>query len=221
MLDQAHLRLARIFACAGDWPALRTLFGIVQRGVVARQTERCRSHADGNARFVHHVEHAFEAFAGFANQVTHCASLAIGFEFALTEIQQGIWRARPTQFVVQACKRHIVALPGHFAMRVDHFFRHDEQGNPSRPRYELAGFIGNFCQHQMNDVFRHIMLAARNPHLVATQAVARTQSVARILQLGACRDIRQRRTRLRLRQAHRASPAAIELVGRKHPLLHR
>ena len=112
MFDQPHLRLARIFARAGDRPALRTLFGVVQRGIVARQTERCCSHADGNARFVHHMEHAFEAFAGFANQVTHCASFAIGFEFALTEIQQGIWRARPTQFVVQACKRHIVALPG-------------------------------------------------------------------------------------------------------------
>ena len=55
----------------------------------------------------------------------------------------------------------------------------------------------------MNDVFGQIVLARRNPHLVAGEAVA-----AVALRFGAGANVRQGRTGLRLRQAHGAEPFA-------------
>ena len=87
---------------------------------------------------------------------------------------------------------------------------------------QLAVRPGNLGQHQVDDVLGQLMLAGRDPHLVALEAVARAERIAfEVVAIGhgARGDVRQRRAGLRLGQAHGARPAAGELVEREHLLL--
>ena len=54
----------------------------------------------------------------------------------------------------------------------------------------------------MHDIAGELVLAARDPHLAAIQAVARTER-ARAIRFRARRDVGERGARLRLREAHR------------------
>ena len=95
---------------------------------------------------------------------------------------------------------------------------------PRVPGNELAVGAGDLGQHQVDDVLGQLVLAVRDPHLVAAQPVARAERIA--LEVGAVGrrargDVRQARAGLRLRQAHRAGEAAGELVLREHVLLQR
>jgi hypothetical protein len=88
----------------------------------------------------------------------------------------------------------------------------------------LAIGTWNFGQHQVNNVLRQVMLACGDPHLVALEAITRTQRVClKIVTIGdgAGGHVTQRRARLRFAQAHGAGPAPREFIQGKHLLLQR
>ena len=217
VFDDWHLGLRRVFTASAHGAALGPVAGVVERGVVARQPEHGGCNADTNARLVHHVEHALQALAGCAHQIADgtCA-LAVQTalaqrELAFAKIEQRIGGAAPTELVVQACQRHVVALAGEFALGVDHALGNDEQRDAARARHQLALRVGDLGQHQVDDVFGQVVLARRNPHLVALEAVAGTKwigGIVRTIGHGARGHVRQARARLRLGQAHGARPAA-------------
>ena len=69
----------------------------------------------------------------------------------------------------------------------------------------------------MNDVLGQVVLSAGDPHLGAMQPVAWAQSfvIGPVVLDRTRQDVRKRRARLRLRQAHGAEEAARELRSRK------
>ena len=79
--------------------------------------------------------------------------------------------------MVQSRQGDVVAHARQFALRVHQLLGHDEQRYTACAGHQLAGGIGNLCQHQMDDVLCELMLATGNPHLVAFEAVACTQRV--------------------------------------------
>ena len=89
---------------------MRAVFGVVKAGVVASQPQHGGCHADADAGFVHHVEHALEAFAGLAHEVAHGAALTADGVLAFAKVQQCVGGATPAAFVVQTCQGHVVAL---------------------------------------------------------------------------------------------------------------
>ena len=112
--------------------------------------------------------------------------------------------------------------PVSVAVGRDEPLRHDEQRDAARAGDEPAVLAGDLRQHQMDDVLGELVLAARDPHLVAAQAVARAERVGlEVLAVGhrAGGHVRQAGAGLRLRQRHRAEPAAGELGGGEHFLL--
>ena len=125
--------------------------------------------------------------------------------------------------MVQASQRHIVALTRQIAVGVHQFFGHDEQRDTFHTRNQFAVRPRNLGQHQMHDVFGQLMVARADPHLVALEAIARPQCIAvkvGPIGFGTRKDVAQAGARLRLRQGHGASPAAIEFIVGKHLLLH-
>ena len=98
-----------------------------------RQARFVSRHADGggscahrDARFVHHVEHAAQPFAGLADEIADrpgCASHRVA---TFTEVEQRIGDAAVAEFVVQAGECHVVALAGQLASRGDELLWHDE-----------------------------------------------------------------------------------------------
>jgi hypothetical protein len=207
-----------------DQAALGPVLCIVERGLVAGQAQGGGRHADTDTGLVHHVEHAAQAFARLADEVAHGAGLSQHRKLALAEIEQGVGGAAPTELVVEARQRHVVALASQLALGVHQLLGHDKERNALDPRHQLAVRPRNLGQHQVDDVLGELMLAGRDPHLVAFEPVARAQRVRlKALAIGhrAGGNVREGRARLRLRQAHGAGEAAIEFVGGKHLFLQR
>ena len=67
VFNDGYLGAGCVFAALCHGPALRAILGIFQAGVIASQAQHGGRHANANARFVHHVEHAFEAFVRLAH----------------------------------------------------------------------------------------------------------------------------------------------------------
>ena len=189
MLDDRHRFLLDVFAAYTDGAALHALFGVIERGLVASHAQHGRGKANADARLVHHVEHASEPLPRLADQIANGPGATAGRELALAEVEQRVGGAAPPAFVVEASERDVVALAGEIAVGIDHLFRHDEQRYSARARHQLAVGIGDLRQHQMHNVLGDLVLAARDPHLVAGQPVARAERVSFVLQLGARRDV--------------------------------
>jgi len=224
MLDDAALRRRGVLACASHGPALRPVFGIVERSVITGHTQHGGGHADGNARFIHHVEHAAQAFVRLADEVADGATRAAHRVLAFAEVQQRVRDAAVAELVVQARQRHVVALAGQLAVGADEFFRHDEERDTFRARDRFPIRPGDLREHEVDDVLGQLLVAVRDPHLVAAQAVTWPERVALetfTVGRGTRHHIRQTGAGLRLAQAHRAGEAAGEFLLREHLLLQR
>jgi len=210
VLNDRHLRLGDVFAADAHRPALRPVLRIVQRHLVARVPEHRRAESDRDARLVHHVEHAAQAFVRLADEVAHgagpgaveaTARATAHRVLAFAEVQQRVRDAPVAELVVQTGERHIVALAGQLPIDADEFFRHDEQRDAARACDQLAVGPGNLREHQVNDVFGQLVLAVADPHLVAAQPVARAERVGlEIVAIGrgACDHVREAGAGLRL-----------------------
>ena len=181
VFNQAHGWLRGVFARWPDWPALGTGFGVVQRGIVASHSQHGGGQSHTNAGLVHHVEHALQALARFADQITHRPRCAAHWVFAFAKIQQGVDRAAPAQLVVQAGQRHIVAFTGQLPLGVHQFFGHDEQRNAFGAGNGFAIRPWDFGQHQVDDVLGQLVVTGGDPHFVALEAIAGPQRVAGVV----------------------------------------
>ena len=230
MFNDAHLRLGGVFAARSNGPALRAILGVIQAGVITRQTQHGGCNAHANTGLVHHVEHAAQALARLAHQIADGAcpiairtAVSTGDrKFALAKIQQGIGGAAPAQLMVQTRQRNVVAHAGELPVQTNEFLGHDEQGNAPGARHQRTTGIGNFGQYQMDDVFTQFMLATGDPHLVALEPVARTQRLRfEVGAVGHCAggDVGQAGAGLRLAQAHGAAKATIEFIFCEHRFL--
>jgi hypothetical protein len=172
------------------------------------QHRSARAHAD--ARLVHHVEHIGQALVRLADQVADGAALALRFELAFAEVEQAVTGATVTHLVVQARQHHVVAL-AQGAVVIDQELGHDEQRNAFHAGDQLAVRAGDLGQHQVHDIAGQIVLAGRDPHLVAGQAVL-ALSFGAFTRIGfrAGGDVGQAGTGLRLGQAHGAEIAPLE-----------
>ncbi len=227
--NDRDLRLRGVLAGGTDGPALRPLLRIGEARLVARIAQHRRAEPDRDARLVHHVEHAAQALAGLADEVAHgtgagAVQTPAGAHrvLALAEVQQRVRDAAVTELVVQAGERDVVALAGEPAFGVDQLLRHDEERDAPRAGNELAVGAGNLREHEVDDVLGELVIAVRDPHLVAAQPIARAERLGLEVAAvghGTGRDVRQARTGLRLGQAHRSREASVELVPCEHRLL--
>ena len=181
VFNQTHRWLRGVFAGGPDRAALGAGLRVIEGGVVARQTQHGGGQTDPNAGLVHHVEHALQALAGFTHQIANRTGRTPHRIFAFAKVQQGVDRAAPAQFVVQTGQRHIVAFTGQLPLDVHQFFRHDEEGNAFGARNGFAVRARDFGQHQVNDVFRQLVVAGGDPHFVAFEAIAWPQWVSGVI----------------------------------------
>ena len=157
MLDDRDLIGGRVFAIGQA--ALRALAGIVQRVQVAGVAEHHCTHADADARLVHHLEHVAQAMVRFAHQVADAVAV-------ITEVQRGRGGAAPAHLVEQPGQHHVVAL-AQAAVIVDQKLRHDKQADT----FNAWRGIRQLGQHHVHDVFRQRMVATRDKDLVALEPV--------------------------------------------------
>ncbi len=211
-----------------DRPALGAVLGVLQAGAVAGQAEHGGGHADADAGLVHHVEHALQAVARPAHPVADGARAAAvqsagplpcphGVR-ALAEVEQRVGGAAPAELVVEAGQGHIVALARELPGGVDQVLGHDEERDAFHAGHQAAVRPGDLGQHEVDDVFGHLVVAGGDPHLVAGQAVARAERVGlEIVPVGhgARGDVGERGACLWLGEAHGAGPAPVEFVERE------
>ena len=136
-----------------------------------------------------------------ADQEADGAGPPAGAVHALAEVEQRVRRPPVAHLVVEPGQDDVVALAER-AVVVHQELGDDEQ----RDALHAGRTAGDLGQHQVDDVLGQLVVAAGDPHLVAGQPVA-----AVVLGLGPRGDVGQRRAGLRLRQRHRAEPAALEL----------
>ena len=151
----------------------------------------------------------------FTDEVADRAGASGRPEAPFAEVEQRVDRAPVAHLVVETGEHDVVAFAAG-AVRPDQATRHDEQRDPlhaGRPARDPR-------QHQVHDVLGDLVLAGRDPHLVAGQAVLRAERRIAV-RLGTRRDVGERRTGLRLRQAHGAGEASLELRPRERSHLRR
>ncbi len=92
------------------------------------------------------------------------------------------------------------------AILVDYEFRYNEQRNA----FDALRSTRNFCQYEVDDVIRHVMLARRDENLLAGNLVG---TVSLRIRLGAHQT--QIGAAMRLGQVHCAGPLACHHLGQK------
>ena len=210
VVDDLRLRAGRVLALGAERPSLRAIARIVERMQVTGIAERDGAEADADARVVHHVEHAGQALVQAADQVADRAGAAFGLVTpAFAEIEQAVDRAAVAHLVVDPGQLDVVAL-AEAAVLVDEELRHQQQRDAAHAGDQLAVRAGHLGQDQVHDVLGKLVVATRDPHLVAGHAEARTERGIAV-RFGARGDVRQRGAGLRFGQAHRAEEAAGQL----------
>jgi hypothetical protein len=126
-----------------------------------------------------------------------------GLEAPFAEVEQAVDRAALAHLVIDAGQDDVIALAD-VAVLADQLARHGEQRDALHPGRQPAVLVGNLGEHEVHDVLGHLVVAARDPHLVAEEAIA---AVARRHRARA--DVRQTRSGLRFGQAHGAEEATL------------
>ena len=166
------------------------LAGVGQRLLVGALGDAEALMADGEARVVHHREHAAHALVLLADQqADRTVDVAIGHDAGRAGVD--------AQLVLERDAAQVVAPPGR-AILVGQELGHDEQ----RDAPGAGGRAVEPRQHEVDDVLGQVVLAVGDEDLRAEDAVA----VA--VRLGPGADGADVGARLRLGQAHRAGPAA-------------
>ena len=163
--------------------------------------------ADGEARIVHHGEHAGEALVLLADEPADRAfllarnkTIAVDHGAGRRTVDAELVLDRGAEEIVAAAKR---------AVFVDEEFRHEEERDAARARRR----VGQACEDQMHDVVGKIVLAIGDENLLAEDAIG---AVRRALGAGAQRA--EIRARLRLGEVHRAGPLARNQLCQIGPL---
>ena len=116
---------------------------------------------------------AAQTAAGFADEIADGAGPALGPELAFAEIQQAVRRPAVAHLVIEPGKRDVVALAEGDARSAPapsaptRFFGTTKSEMPFVPGGRLPSGARDLRQHQVDDVFGQLVLAGRDPHLVA------------------------------------------------------
>ncbi len=183
---------------AGQRTHLQTLFRVRQRVLVSDFGQTQALHADAQTCGVHHHEHGVQALVRLADQpalrviqIDHAGGVAVN-----------------AHLVFDGAALHAVTLTG-FARCVRHELRHDKERNA----LGALGRVRQTREHQVNDVIREVVFAARDENLRTTDGV---RAVAIRLGLGA--QDAEIRAAMRFGQTHRAGPDAGDQLGQIHVL---
>ncbi|ABA48670.1 hypothetical protein BURPS1710b_0856 [Burkholderia pseudomallei 1710b] len=167
---------------------LQALLRVRERVLVSDFGEAEPLHADAEARGVHHHEHRVQALVRLADQPA----------LRVVEIHHAGRVAVDAHLVLDRAALHAVAL-ARLTRCVGHELRHDEQRNALRALRRVR----QAREHEVNDVLREIVFAARDEDLGAAD---RIRAVA--VRLGLRAQDAEIGAAVRLGQAHRARPFA-------------
>ena len=81
-------------------------------------------------------------------------------------MQHSSGRTLNSHLVLNAATDHVIALP-QSTVAIDLDFRHQEQ----RYSREALAFPFNLCQHQMDDIIRHVMIATSDKDFSAGDGI--------------------------------------------------
>ena len=159
----AHVRvmddadpLARLHA---DFPALDAIARVVERVLVGALCNRNSFDADFEPREIHHGEHELQAAVFLTNQITDGAvAVAVSHDARRTAVD--------AEFVFDGNAFDVVTL-AEAAVLVDQEFRHHEQRNA----LDTFRRVGRACEHHVDDVLHHVVLAPGDENLGAVDAV--------------------------------------------------
>ena len=142
----------------------------------------------------------------------------------LAEVEQRVRHPAVATLVVEARQRDIVVLARQLRLGIDESLRHNEKRDALDAGNESAVGVRDLGEHEVHDILGEIVLAVRNPHLVALQAIARTQWIRRVvLAIRQCarHDVRETRPGLCFGETHGAGPSSRQLVAREDVFLYR
>ena len=114
-------------------------------------------HADTQTRLIHHGEHGAHAFVLIAQQIP--CRVVIVHDASRVAVD--------AHFIFDATNGCPVALAQRTIV-IDHNLWNDEQ----RHTFDAFRTIGDFCQDQVNDVVRHVVLTGRDKDLLACNLIA-------------------------------------------------
>ena len=139
---------------------------------------------------------------GLAHEGANGARAPVRSVLSFTERKQRVHRPAIAHLVVQPHERDVVS-------RTERTVVVHEQLWDQKERYALGSrrAAGDFGEHEMDDVFGQVVLAARDPHLISVNAVSAGHG---LVGLGAGRDVADGRACLLLREAHRSEIAPLE-----------
>ncbi len=183
-------RVSRFFRCSRAFQRthLQTIFGVSQRALVGRFTVTQTLHAGTQASMVHHGEHAVQALVDITDQKAG----------GIVKVHHAGRGSLDTHLVLDGATDQAVAL-AYFTVRIRQELGHDEQGDT----LGASRRVGQLGQYQVNDVFRHVVLTARDEDLGAGHLVGTVS-----LRHSAGFNQTQVGTTVRLGQAHGAGPSA-------------
>ena len=178
---------------ARDGPALQAVLGIGDGVLIGRDRAGIALQSHAQARLVHHGEHGPHPLVQVAQQPA--AGIVIVHDAGGVAVD--------AHLVFQRAHRHAVAFP-QAAIRVHQKLGHDEQADPPGS-LAAARCLG---QHQMDDVFRQVVIAGRDEDLLP-----RDQIAAVVLGFGPGAQDAQIGAAMRFGQVHRAGPVATDHPG--------
>ena len=186
----AHVRMlddgAHSGAGAPRRAALAALVGIRQRLLIGALRDGDALEADGEARVVHHREHAGETTVLLADEPARGAA-------AVAEDHRAGGRGMDAELVLDAVAADVVARP------VRQHLRNEKERDAAR----AGRRVGKSGEDEMDDVVREVVLAVGDEDLLPRDPVAAVAGP-----LGAGADRRQVGARLRLGEVHGGGPFA-------------
>ncbi len=184
---------------AGQRTHLRAVLGVDQRVLVSDFRQAQRLHAHAQAGRVHEDEHGVEALVRLADDPA----------FRAVQVHLAGRIAVDAHFFFDGAAGDRVAFTDR-TVRVRQEFRHQEQ----RDAFRAFRCVRHAGQHQVQDIFRHVVLAGRDENLVAGDGPGtvclRQRLRAQQAQVGAA---------VRFGQAHGARPFARHQFRQIHFLL--
>ena len=191
MLDDGH----SVFFAVGKGRALGSFLGIAPGRVIGAGRDP-QAHEPGvDAGLVHHLEHFFHAALGLAQKDAPAG-------LVLAEFQSAGGRGVQAHFLLQAHALHVVG-PAQAAVRLHPYLGHYEKA-------DALGALGSAFyagQHQVDDVFGEVLLAAGDETFLSGDFVDAGIVRLRVLYRRAFQPSHVR-AGMRLGEAHGAAPFA-------------
>ncbi len=198
-MDDQRVRRAIGVLRAGHVAPLQAVLRVDHCVLIGSFSDGQALQADAQTCLVHHGEHGAHAFVLGAQQIA--GRLVIVHHAGRVAVDAHLLLDLADRDAVARAKR---------AVLVHEELRHDKQ----RDTFDPVRTTRNFCQHQVNDVVRHVVIASRDENLLAGNLIG---TVALRFGLGAHQA--QIRAAMRLGQVHGAGPFAGHHLGQVFGLL--